>query len=388
MSQQSIRQQCGNQRGAMAVTIAITSSLILMFSALALDVGHALLTKNELQNAADAAALAATRQLGLTFNDWAVAKQLDTSASLSGTEIAAVTGSAVTASQANSAADLASVDLMATDIQLGFWDFWNPSPTFIPVATFVPTATLWQPNAVQVTTRRDSTSGAPNGPISTFFAGVLGVSQMDVSATAVAALGTGGGVSPPGVADAPFGLDIKTFQSKSCNDEIAFSPTTTSCSGWHAFDATPANKTTIEGQINGLVPDPPTFTTPGVVPGTTAFTFSGGEITNLYGNLKALMTAKQEWDPADSRMEWNIKIPVYDDGSAIGDPCGNPSGAITIVGYATASVYYVGTGIAADKDIKAQILCNVTVDTTPNPNPGPGAPAPWATKTPYPRLVS
>ena len=53
-----------NQRGVSAVIIALLLVVLLGMAALAVDLGYLYVTRNELQNVADAAALAATRQLG------------------------------------------------------------------------------------------------------------------------------------------------------------------------------------------------------------------------------------------------------------------------------------------------------------------------------------
>ena len=53
------------ERGIVAVTVAILLAGLLAFGALALDVSTLFVVRNELQNAADAGALAATRVLYL-----------------------------------------------------------------------------------------------------------------------------------------------------------------------------------------------------------------------------------------------------------------------------------------------------------------------------------
>jgi putative Flp pilus-assembly TadE/G-like protein len=53
--------------GAVAVTVAIVLVVLLSFAALALDISNAMIARNELQNAADAAALAGARQLGVIY---------------------------------------------------------------------------------------------------------------------------------------------------------------------------------------------------------------------------------------------------------------------------------------------------------------------------------
>jgi len=52
-----------HQRGAIAIIVAISLAALVGFVGLALDVGHLFITKTELQDAADACALAATKEL-------------------------------------------------------------------------------------------------------------------------------------------------------------------------------------------------------------------------------------------------------------------------------------------------------------------------------------
>ena len=52
-----------DQRGAVAVIVALTLVVLLAFGALAVDLGYLMMVKNELQNAADAGALAGAREL-------------------------------------------------------------------------------------------------------------------------------------------------------------------------------------------------------------------------------------------------------------------------------------------------------------------------------------
>src|SRR5690348_12402931 len=56
------------QRGVSLVLVAAALATLIIMSALALDVGHATLNKTRLQNAADAAALAAAKTLDETGN--------------------------------------------------------------------------------------------------------------------------------------------------------------------------------------------------------------------------------------------------------------------------------------------------------------------------------
>ena len=52
-----------NQRGVTAILVALLLVVLVGFTALAIDIGHLVLARNELQNAADAGALAGARFL-------------------------------------------------------------------------------------------------------------------------------------------------------------------------------------------------------------------------------------------------------------------------------------------------------------------------------------
>ena len=51
------------QGGAVAVTVGVSMVMLIGFLALVIDLGHLYITKTELQNAADAAALAGAKEL-------------------------------------------------------------------------------------------------------------------------------------------------------------------------------------------------------------------------------------------------------------------------------------------------------------------------------------
>src|SRR5690349_18062863 len=66
-----LRQQLGatlkDQQGAVAVMVAVFLVVLAGMTALVLDIGHALVARNQLQNASDAAALAGARALGVIY---------------------------------------------------------------------------------------------------------------------------------------------------------------------------------------------------------------------------------------------------------------------------------------------------------------------------------
>ena len=65
----------GNESGAVIVVVAIVLIVLIAIAALAVDVGYLLASRNELQNAADASALAATRRLGAIYEGLTYSQQ-------------------------------------------------------------------------------------------------------------------------------------------------------------------------------------------------------------------------------------------------------------------------------------------------------------------------
>ena len=150
-----------NQRGIAAINGVFMGVTMAIMAGVAIDVGHALLTQNELHNASDAAALAASRQLGVTYLAMTISEQQDLNRNLTSNEQSQVNAQATAAAFANSASNISNLSISQGDIEFGTWDFNGK--------TFTPTVT--RPNAIRATTRRD---GAANGPITTFFGGYVG----------------------------------------------------------------------------------------------------------------------------------------------------------------------------------------------------------------------
>ncbi len=356
------------QKGMAAIHMAMLGTILVGMTAFAVDIGHALVTQTELQNAADSASLAAARQMGAEYLAMSIADQQDLGRDLSGDEQGRISGQATAAAFANKASNVANLALGQSDIQYGTWDFI--------AHTFVPTVT--RPNAIQVTARRD---GGQNGPITTFFAGVLGVSTMSIASTSTAALGTSGGPVGPGVADVPFAISSNWFNNTAnCNDGIQFSPTgPDGCAGWHVFDQTPATANKLRNTIDGL--NDGSYTAPGFTPGVDPWTFTGGEVSSAFNNLIDLWDAKKQFN--NGRWEWDVNLPVYQASSP--SVCDNPSGSIVIAGYAIATITEV-----KKNDIQAEVKCDAFFDGNPDPNQNPGGGGAGALQplSVFPRLVT
>jgi hypothetical protein len=153
------------QRGAVAVLVALLLTVLTGLCGLAVDVAYGFLVRNELQNAADAAALSGAGHLYRDGSapDWTAA--------------AVAAGNAVQLNRSTNAI------LQDGAVQYGYWNLAGTSaellvPPAIPGPGEVP--------AVMVTIGREE--GSNGGPVTLFFASVLGIRPIPVRATAVAAV--------------------------------------------------------------------------------------------------------------------------------------------------------------------------------------------------------
>jgi hypothetical protein len=159
-----------SQRGIVMPLAAIGMLTLLGFAALAIDVGYLFVVRNELQNAADTAALAGAGNLApytgspLTPN-WAAANTGATNA--------------IALNQA------ANATLVNGQVQTGYWNITG-SPTGLH-STSAGTDDL---PAVMVTINK--AAGSNGGAVNAFFAQVLGIPTFDVGARAAAVISSPG----------------------------------------------------------------------------------------------------------------------------------------------------------------------------------------------------
>jgi Flp pilus assembly protein TadG len=175
-----IKRSSTPQKGAVTVLVALTLPVLLGVGALAVDLAYLYVVRNELQNDADAAAMAGARKLfttGASALDWS--------------------GAATTASSAISLNRAAGHGLADGQVLTGYWDTTQTSKGLqsLPMTPGVNDAP-----AVQVTLGK--TDGQNQGPVRTFFASIWGVYAKPVRVTAVA------GVHSPSSAALSFPLAI------------------------------------------------------------------------------------------------------------------------------------------------------------------------------------
>jgi Flp pilus assembly protein TadG len=359
------------QRGAVAITIAILAVVLLSFAALVIDIGYGLVVKNQLHNVADAAALAGTSCLGTIYAGGS-RPVCGTYAAMSYTEQqsyvltpahrAAIVDAVQDAAQKNAAGGLA-ISINEEDIRIGDWD--------VPTRTLTVTDT--HPTAVEVIARRD---GSANGPITTFLANIMGVSSLSVRATSIrngqqeeptAAL-TGVGNVGPGAITIPIGISEKNV----CEAKIFLGDTKDSCAGWTSF-GDPFKQQTVTDYVNGA-PSPALCVgcdNDSSIPQYGSIEFGGGTMTPLYEAMKTQYDAHK-----DEAGEWEVVVPVYAQDTAA---CENPNTLLSVVGFATVVITRVEpTG--SEKGIYGRMECGLV-------EPGRGGGADMGTLGSIPGLV-
>jgi len=363
---------CEN-KGGVAILVGVSMVVLLSVAAFAVDYGFGLVARNELKNVADAAALAGTRCLGAIYagkqgpgaHPCSPATPLTPTQQqnyvLSGSDRAAIVAQVQNVAQKNTAGGK-SITIANTDISVGQWDLKAQSLT----------VTDTRPTAVEVTARRD---GVANGPISTFFANIMGITTANVTSTSVntvsatvmhptAAL-TGVSHVEPGGLTIPVGISQQWFANNAafCNQNIQFYPTNTptGCAGWNTFEESPANASTLSKEILQKLPPLGTYETPDATVGTTSFTYIGGNVASALDDLYTLFDKNATPDATSpTGRSWKIFVPVYQS-----TDCKNPSGSLPIVGFATAFITDVQCPSKCPTKgqlVQAKVECNLIED--------------------------
>lgn len=158
-----LRTSLASQRGSVPLWFLLTMPILLTFGAFAVDLPRVATVRNELQNAADAAALAGAAKLLPSGSgpDWPSA--------------ASTTSTAVSLNASDGAA------LSVAGVQTGFWNLTG-SPSTLQAQTITPGA--YDAPAVQVTVTRSASLNG--GAVSLLLGGFLDLLSTTASATAVA----------------------------------------------------------------------------------------------------------------------------------------------------------------------------------------------------------
>ncbi|MGN6233443.1 MAG: pilus assembly protein TadG-related protein [Trinickia sp.] len=151
------------QRGSVPLWFVLTLPVLLTFGAFAVDMPRVATARNELQNAADAAALAGASKLLASSSgpDWP--------------DAASESGAAVSLNRSDGVA------FTVAGVQTGYWNLTG-APSTLEAQTIVPTT--YDVPAVQVTVTR--AAGVNGGAVSLLLGGFLDYLSAPASATAVA----------------------------------------------------------------------------------------------------------------------------------------------------------------------------------------------------------
>jgi hypothetical protein len=314
------------QRG---VTVIVVALLILVFigvAALAIDLGHLFIVRNELQNAADAGCLAGARFLyyedGTAINE--NANQIAHDAAIA------------------NKSDRNPVEVVWSggnegDVERGHWSF--------ATKTFIPNPSVQPPdlgemsnedldndlnfiNAIKVKTRRQDT------PSSSFFARIFGYENFSLSKEAIAYIGFAGTLAP-GEADQPIAVckeSLLTNDQYTCstgrmitNHEVVAG---LESGGWTDFNQdspclTGTNSETVRSLIcGGGNPEP-------IILGQPIAVY-GGYIQNAHGMLRNC------WQMLTGETQpWTLTLPVIE------CPENNVNSCETMVGAVTVNIVWV-----------------------------------------------
>ncbi|WP_230947329.1 pilus assembly protein TadG-related protein [Burkholderia territorii] len=289
------------QKGAVAITVAFMMSILLGFAALAIDVGYLFVVRNELQNAADAAALAGApciyprAQCGNTKTaapDWATAQaQAVSGVSLNKSSNKTLTG-------------------YTSDVSYGYWDVTG---SVKGLQTTMPASPAVGKPAVQVVVNR---SGAKNGGVPSFLARIWGFQSVPESAVAVAVISDPGNVGSGAIFPVALTKCMYDQYWDSTNGKPKVATSTTppgpgqpnqtvgqpytfyvtssyhagpcEAGQWTTFDTTANDVPTVRNLISNGNPDPASIGSPGGVcstPDATCTYIQPGTKTTLYTSV-------------------------------------------------------------------------------------------------------
>ena len=226
------------RRGAVAPLVALLLVPFLGLVAFAVDIARMVQARSDLQNAADAAALAGAGQLMNGFVQYSLPGQTNKSGILSAAEASATTY-ATNFSSYNAADGYSSLTLNSSDVQFGFTDASNNY-------TSAPTYTGY-PNTVKVTMRLD---GSANGALTLFFARIFGTNTANLTTTAAATIFSG---------------TVTSFKSSSVDAGLL--PMTMDVNAWNTFISSGVSSDgTTHSSVNGA-PQMQVYPSPNLAPG-------------------------------------------------------------------------------------------------------------------------
>lgn len=321
-----------NQRGATVILVAILMIVFIGLAALAVDVSSLFVVRNELQNAADAGALAGARILyqdgGINMNPGARQEAYDAA-----TENVAMTESGAVPVDINWIPGSNS-----GDIQIGHWSFATRTFTAagdisVLIPTTGPTAGLIN-NAVRAVARRQ------DAPAASFFARIFGYEDFALAADAVAFVGT----FRPTVFEQPIAI---------CRQSITNPDGTLNCNTGRMTNSGANADTHNTAAWTNFTRPCSTANSPSVLPLICAegneeelplgggIGSTGGQVANVARDLRDCWRgqpelAKDAW--GYPRERWSLTLPIID------CPSNNPGNCSTVLGAVNLDVLWINGG--------------------------------------------
>lgn len=312
------------ENGAVAVTTALLLVGLVGFLGLSVDLGVLYAARAELQNAADAAAMAGAATMVVADAQNNAITQCD---------VATSTAQAVSA--ANTAIGQ-SIGLRPEDITMGYWD--GDLGGFDPSRTG-PSNDPNDLTAFNVFTRRDDLA---NGPVTTYFAGIFGLTESGVSATSTAYLGYAGSVQPAGVT-LPIAVDEGAVSGGSgnplCGQSIEFHSENQENGSWTSFFTWPANNPNVDHYACGC------WDSPEIKVGDYINITNGNLSNNTFNHMRQRFYQNQVGG------EWAVNLPVV--------AAGTNNGPAEVVGFATMIITEINS--APQKNVVGYLKCGMVV---------------------------
>jgi hypothetical protein len=332
MTIRRLLRRLANRRGAAIIFVAFALFMLIAMAGLAIDVGYIYTVRNELQNAADSAALAGAQVL---YDDPATTAD-DPPGSHVNPNANAEALSFLTQNYSEK------VQVSPESIERGHWSF--TTRTFTANETDLDPVSLWNVsteeldvnphfiNAVRVVTQRKRDAGQLPEP---FFARIFGGQAKEINAVAVAYIGFAGTLAPT-EAEQPIAI---------CQQAITDSDGSYTCSRGRMINSGQTYNVQTGGWTNFTQGPCDTASTPTVRPlvcGTgnpnplvygNGMGSVGGEIQTVYDSLRDCWMSAPGIDANSDGWPdriWTLRLPVIDcPGNNVG-PCSTLVGAVEV----------------------------------------------------------
>lgn len=316
-----------DERGMLAAMAAVMLTALVGITGAATDLGLLYTARNQLQNAADASALAAADAI-ITY-DSSFNAQVDYQSAWSTAQQLAASNQAIGVN----------LTLLEPDFVVGKWDLAG--------GQWISTGSSSDPNdinAVQVTLRRDETA---NSPVSTYFAGIVGYGQVGVSAASLAFIGYAGS-SPEGALALPIAVAADAVtggdDAPDCGQALVFHDERNENAEWTTFFDWPSNDPNVRDYVCGCK------SSPALKVGDDINVINGNLSNQTFEALAARFQDEGEDVDGDGIADqWLVTLPVVEFGATTAH----------VTGFAYFTITEVRT--APDKEVVGVLQCGMVV---------------------------